>query len=136
MDQCVSVLEEPAMDGHVELKTSGPVGQMFCQVVMGGRGRRLELVYQDVREFMEDELANRCVGAFFAPCPTPLKGGSALPIHFHVPGMAIIRTRAQVLWSVTPEEAGVLNPGMGLRFEALGPRLEHAMDALNATSVY
>ena len=136
MDQCVSVLKEPAMDGHAELNLNGSGRQMFCQVVKGGRGRRLELVYQDIREFMQDELANRCVGAFFAPCPTPLEGGSALPIVFFVPGMPPIRSQAQVLWSVSPEEAGVLNPGMGLRFEALGPRIEHAMEALNATSVY
>jgi len=135
MDQCVHVLEEPAMEGHAEIEVVGPVGQVFCRVVMGGRGRRLVVIYQDIREFIQDELANRCVGAFFAPCATPLQGGSALPIHFHVPGMAIIRSRAQVLWMVSPEEAGVLNPGMGLRFECLGPAIEDVIDALNATTV-
>ncbi len=81
---------------------------------------RLQVEYECMEDFLVDYTANISIGGMFIETETPRPLGSRFRLRFQLPGLtSAIDTMAEVRWVLTPEEAGPLPPGMGIRFEDL-----------------
>ncbi|MCP4809272.1 MAG: TIGR02266 family protein [Proteobacteria bacterium] len=101
---------------------------------------RVLVEYEALAEFLEDYTANLSIGGMFIATDTPLDIGTRFRLRFSVPGRKKpIETVGEVRWSVPRAEAGAMNPGMGVQFDALvGSELralQRLMDAYDDDNV-
>lgn len=81
---------------------------------------RVLVEYQAVEDFLHDYTANISVGGMFICTDKPLEVGTRFRLRFQVPGRKRpIETYAEVRWCMPPDEAGPMNPGMGVQFDEL-----------------
>lgn len=92
---------------------------------------RVLVEYQALSDFLEDYTANLSIGGMFIQTDTPLDLGTRFRLRFAVPGRKKpIETVGEVRWSVSRDQAGAMNPGMGVQFDALAPPELRALQRL------
>jgi type IV pilus assembly protein PilZ len=81
---------------------------------------RVMVEYESLEDFLIDYTANMSVGGMFIRTQTPLDEGTRFRLRFQVPGRSRpIETFGEVRWTLSPEDAGPMVPGMGVQFDAL-----------------
>ena len=81
---------------------------------------RVLVEYDSVEEFLIDYTSNISIGGLFIQTQDPLEVGTLFRIRFRIPGdPEPVETDAEVCWILRPEDAGALQPGMGVRFASL-----------------
>ena len=83
---------------------------------------RVLVEYEHVEDFLHDYTANISVGVMFIQTKTPLEVGTRFRLRFQVPGRKRpIETYGEVRWCMPADEAGPMQPGMGVQFDPLSP---------------
>ncbi len=81
---------------------------------------RVLVEYESAEDFLIDYTANVSVGGMFIQTDDPLPVGTRFRLRFKVPEHdKLIETFGEVRWSVGPDEAGPMRPGMGIQFDDL-----------------
>jgi len=81
---------------------------------------RMLVEYESSEDFLIDYTANMSIGGMFIQTSNPLEVGTRFRLRFRIPGRdAPVDTVGEVCWVLSAEEAGVMQPGMGVRFEEL-----------------
>ncbi len=80
----------------------------------------MEVTYENRNEFSSSYLFDVSGGGVFIRTADPLEAGSRVQVCFHLPDMTdAILADGTVVWSV--RASGSERPGMGIRFDRLGP---------------
>lgn len=83
---------------------------------------RVMVEYECLEDFLIDYTANVSVGGMFIRTDTPLDEGTRFRLRFQVPGRGRpIETYGEVRWTLSPQDAGPMVPGMGVQFDELSP---------------
>ena len=81
---------------------------------------RMLVEYESSEDFLIDYTANMSIGGMFIQTSNPLEVGTRFRLRFRIPEReSPVDTVGEVCWVLTPEEAGCMQPGMGVRFEEL-----------------
>lgn len=81
---------------------------------------RMLVEYESSEDFLIDYTANMSIGGMFIQTGNPLPVGTRFRLRFRIPGRPDpVDTVGEVCWVLTPDEAGCMQPGMGVRFEDL-----------------
>ena len=81
---------------------------------------RMLVEYESSEDFLIDYTANMSIGGMFIQTSNPLEVGTRFRLRFRIPGREEpVDTVGEVCWVLTTEEAGCMQPGMGVRFEEL-----------------
>jgi type IV pilus assembly protein PilZ len=81
---------------------------------------RMLVEYESSEDFLIDYTANMSIGGMFIQTSNPLEVGTRFRLRFRIPGRdEPVDTVGEVCWVLTQEEAGCMQPGMGVRFEEL-----------------
>ncbi len=92
---------------------------------------RMLVEYESSEDFLIDYTANMSIGGMFIQTSNPLEVGTRFRLRFRIPGREEpVDTVGEVCWVLTPDEAGVMQPGMGVRFEELTGTDRVAVEAM------
>ena len=84
---------------------------------------RVMVEYETTDDFLIDYTANMSIGGMFIPTKEPLEMGTRFRMRFRLPDRKKpIETYAVVRWVVSAENPGMMQPGMGVQFDELGPK--------------
>ncbi len=83
---------------------------------------RMLVEYESSEDFLIDFTANMSIGGMFIQTTNPLPEKTRFRLRFRIPGREKpVDTVGKVCWVLPPEEAGCMQPGMGVRFDDLDP---------------
>jgi type IV pilus assembly protein PilZ len=92
---------------------------------------RMLVEYESSEDFLIDYTANMSIGGMFIQTSNPLEVGTRFRLRFRIPGRdEPVDTIGEVCWVLTPEEAGCMQPGMGVRFEELAAKDRNAVESM------
>lgn len=92
---------------------------------------RLLVEYESVEDFLIDYTANMSLGGMFIQTREPLPVGSRFRLRFRIPGRPEpVETEGEVCWTLTVEEAGSWQPGMGVKLDQLREEDREAVSRL------
>ena len=92
---------------------------------------RMLVEYESSEDFLIDYTANMSIGGMFIQTSNPLEVGTRFRLRFRLPAREEpVDTVGEVCWVLTPEEAGCMQPGMGVRFEELAKPDRLAVEAM------
>lgn len=95
---------------------------------------RVLVEYESTEDFLVDYTANISIGGMFIHTDQPLPVGTHFRLRFQLPDMRRpIDTVAEVRWSLPPDQAAGMTPGMGIRFRDLGQGDRKQVEGLLAT---
>ncbi len=92
---------------------------------------RMLVEYESSEDFLIDYTANMSIGGMFIQTSNPLEVGTRFRLRFRIPGRdEPVDTVGEVCWVLSPEEAGCMQPGMGVRFEELAQQDRLAVESM------
>ncbi len=94
---------------------------------------RVLVEYESIDDFLIDYTANVSIGGMFIQTRDPLEVGTRFNLRLRIPDRAKpVETVGEVCWVLTPEDAGPMQPGMGIQFQELEGEDQRAVEKLLA----
>lgn len=92
---------------------------------------RILVEYESSEDFLIDYTANMSIGGMFIQTAEPLAVGTKFRLRFRIPGKdEPVDTEGEVCWVLRAEEAGPMQPGMGIRFFELNQHDKVAVEKM------